>query len=162
MLKYFRITVLALLIGWMILIFCLSSQTAEASSETSGETVSIIINLFIPGFDELPETEQLKIMENFQFIVRKTAHFAIFAILGGLSFLNVVTYKNIAFKFRFILSSLFCLVYAVSDELHQLIVPGRSGEIRDVLIDFGGALIGIAFLSLIVKISKFKFIKKYT
>jgi VanZ family protein len=50
----------------------------------------------------------------------------------------------------------------VSDELHQLAVAGRSGEVRDVLIDFCGALLGIAFFTLLTKVLKFKFIKKYT
>ena len=36
------------------------------------------------------------------------------------------------------------LVYAVSDELHQLFSPGRSCQIKDMLIDFCGASAGIA------------------
>ena len=35
------------------------------------------------------------------------------------------------------------LVYAASDEIHQLYVPGRAGQFRDVLIDSAGVLLGI-------------------
>lgn len=36
------------------------------------------------------------------------------------------------------------VVYGVSDELHQLLVPGRDASIWDALADAGGALLAIA------------------
>jgi len=36
-----------------------------------------------------------------------------------------------------------CSLYAVTDEIHQLFVPGRSGELRDVMIDSIAALVGV-------------------
>ena len=39
----------------------------------------------------------------------------------------------------------YCVFYAAIDEIHQLFVPGRSGEIKDVLIDSCGSFIGIHF-----------------
>lgn len=162
MLKFFRIISILLLIGWAIMIFCLSAETAETSSKTSGGFVAAIINILFPDYENLSVAEQLAVSEQLQFIIRKTAHFTIYAILGALSFLSVVTYKKIPFFCRLAISSAFCLLYAVSDELHQLAVAGRSGEVRDVLIDFCGALLGIAFFTLLTKVLKFKFIKKYT
>ena len=41
--------------------------------------------------------------------------------------------------------------YAASDELHQLFVPGRSGEIKDVLLDSLGVLLGVLLLGLLWK-----------
>lgn len=41
---------------------------------------------------------------------------------------------------------LICLCYGIIDELHQLIVPGRSCELLDWLSDVGGAIIGIIFV----------------
>lgn len=144
------------------MIFCLSAETAETSSKTSGGFVAAIINILFPDYENLSVAEQLALREQLQFIIRKTAHFTIYAILGALSFLSVVTYKKIPFFCRLAISSAFCLLYAVSDELHQLAVAGRSGEVRDVLIDFCGALLGIAFFTLLTMVLKFKFIKKYT
>ena len=36
------------------------------------------------------------------------------------------------------------VLYAVTDELHQMLVPGRQGSLRDVLIDAAGVLAGVA------------------
>ena len=36
----------------------------------------------------------------------------------------------------------FCILYAASDEIHQLFVPGRGAQFRDVMIDFSGAILG--------------------
>ena len=35
-------------------------------------------------------------------------------------------------------------LYAASDEIHQLFVPGRSGQLSDVILDSAGALAGVA------------------
>ena len=42
-------------------------------------------------------------------------------------------------------------LYAVTDEIHQHFVPGRSGEITDVLIDSIGCLIGALIMSSILR-----------
>lgn len=41
---------------------------------------------------------------------------------------------------------LLCSLYAVTDEFHQLFVPGRSASTRDILIDSLAALCGVAIL----------------
>lgn len=47
-----------------------------------------------------------------------------------------------------------CISYAISDEVHQLYVPGRSGEVRDVIIDTAGASLGILSYVAIRKVIK--------
>ena len=115
----------------MALIFLLSSQNAAVSSGTSGNVIRLIAGIFRPGFGSLPAAEQAEIVASLQFLVRKSAHFSIYMILGLAT------------------SCAVCLLYAASDEIHQLFVPGRSGEVRDVMIDFSGAVLGIA-LSMLV------------
>ena len=44
------------------------------------------------------------------------------------------------------------ILYAISDEIHQYFVPGRSAEIRDVLIDVLGANIGILLINKIFEL----------
>jgi VanZ family protein len=39
---------------------------------------------------------------------------------------------------------LIATAYAVTDEIHQGFVSGRSAQVRDVLIDTAGALVGVA------------------
>ena len=44
---------------------------------------------------------------------------------------------------------IFSIFYAASDEFHQTFVPGRDGNIVDVLIDSSGALVGILLSSIV-------------
>ena len=132
----------------MALIFLLSSQNAAVSSGTSGNVIRLIAGIFRPGFGSLPAAEQAEIVASLQFLVRKSAHFCLYMILGVLSFLAVISYEKLLFALRLTTSCGICLLYAASDEI-QLFIPGRSGEVRDVMIDFSGAVLGIA-LSMLV------------
>jgi|GEM_PF-1407153 len=40
---------------------------------------------------------------------------------------------------------LFCLIFAATDEIHQIYVPGRSADVRDWLFDAGGAVLALAY-----------------
>lgn len=79
-------------------------------------------------------------------LMRKSAHFIAYLILG---FLVSHALKNeaavspsIIWKRRGI-SLLLCVVYAISDEFHQVFVPGRGPLLKDVFIDGSGAALGI-------------------
>jgi VanZ family protein len=69
-------------------------------------------------------------------VLRKLAHAAEFAVLGAL--LLRATDRA---PFAFALGSL----YALSDELHQVLVPGRMGSPLDVAIDIVGVACGVLF-----------------
>lgn len=159
MLKTFRATTIILTLSIMTFIFYMSSQTADESSASSSLFIEFFAKIFVSDFEMLTFEKQASIVSSLQFIVRKGAHFSIYALLGGLSYLSVVTYNKISFKMRTVLSAVACLIYSVSDEIHQSFVPGRSGELRDVCIDFCGSLLAILILTFIFKHSKFKFIK---
>lgn len=103
MFKYF------LPIGWMILIFILSS---------------------IPG-SEYPATT---------FDYAPIAHFFEFAVLTWLVLRCFkLTPKTI------ILTLVFCALFALSDEIHQIFVFGRSASLMDWLIDFLAILCVLQF-----------------
>ena len=77
-------------------------------------------------------------------LMRKSAHFIAYLILG---FLVSHAMKNdgstaLAWKRRGA-SLLLCVAYAISDEIHQIFVPGRGPLVKDILIDGAGAVIGI-------------------
>ncbi len=156
MLKLFRILSVILLISWMVMIFNLSAENAKTSSKTSGRIVDAVLEIIVPDYDNLSESEQLKIRENLQFVIRKTAHFTIYGILGVFAFMSIATYKSIPIAYRLLSPAAVCLIYSISDELHQRLVPGRSGELRDVLIDFCGSLLGISAVFLITRLKLFK------
>lgn len=70
--------------------------------------------------------------------MREIAHFICFACLSGSLFGLLNTFKKI--RFPKVWAFLATVLYAVTDEIHQFFVPGRSCELRDVLIDSSGAL----------------------
>jgi VanZ family protein len=67
-------------------------------------------------------------------VLRKIAHAAEYAILGAL-LLRATGNPRLAFAIG--------VVYAISDEVHQLFVPGRMGSPIDVAIDAVGVAVGI-------------------
>lgn len=116
----------------MAVIFLLSGEGAHDSRSRSGA----IVNVFKDSF-------HVDLAEDFlSFLTRKAAHIIAYFILGLLIYSVVKTYKFTA-KRTIVLSVLLALFYAIFDEIHQLFVPGRSGEIGDVLIDTVAAIIGI-------------------
>ena len=140
---------LILIVTWMAFIFSMSSQNSEVSSNTSGGTIKIVLSS-VPQFNEQPEEVQEEVVEELQFITRKSAHFIAYMILGILSILLILEINKINKKPQFAL--LLCVLYAISDEIHQLFVPGRSGQFRDVLIDSAGSCVGIGIVLLVVKL----------
>lgn len=138
-----------LIVIWMAFIFSMSSQNSEVSSNTSGSTIKMILSV-VPKFTEQPEEVQENVVENLQFITRKCAHFIGYMILGILSIFTFLQFKEINKKPQF--AFLVCVVYAISDEIHQLFVPGRAGQLRDVMIDSSGSFVGIALVLLCIKI----------
>ena len=148
--KAFRITAALFLVLWMILIFTFSSQNAEVSSETSGTVVQKLCEVFYPDFKAVPAEEQTDIISSFQFIARKSAHFSIYTVLGILSALTFISYKGIRFYLRFAISAAVCLLYAVSDEIHQYFVGGRGAMVSDVLLDSAAALTAVTLFWILV------------
>lgn len=125
---------------WMGLIFYFSAQPAEESTELSHSVGKKIGECFVPGFSEWSAEEQERFSESVDFYVRKSAHASEYAVLAVL-FLGVLHFggKNMRiYLFAFLLT---CF-YAATDEIHQLFVPGRSGQIGDVFLDSSGALAG--------------------
>ena len=131
--KYLILTIL-----WMLFIFVMSQTPGNDSSKQSNFIVDIIIHI-------LPITR-----DTLSFIVRKCAHMTEYAILTFLLYKTFVHKQNPLIK-----SFLFTVLYACSDEFHQLFVDGRSCEIRDWAIDTVGALVGaLAFYIIYIIIKK--------
>ena len=134
----------------MIVIFYFSAQPAEESADLSGglsyHLVTMVKNMF--GL-EWNQEEVLLISERLDYPVRKMAHLTEYALLGisvafGLAYgterfvrLSKENVRRLCFETQRIGS-----LYAVSDEIHQLFVPGRAGMVGDVLIDSVGVLVG--------------------
>ncbi len=130
---------LILIILCMMLIFSFSSDNADTSTKKSDSVIVRTCEVLIGR--KLTSYEKEKYIEKFVFIVRKGAHFSIYLILGLLIMSYFKEIYLVSNKGLF-LTVIICFLYACSDEIHQLFVPGRSGEIRDVLIDTTGGVLG--------------------
>lgn len=90
------------------------------------------------------------------FIFFKTLHVIEYAVLYMAIFRGVAWRKKDVNPEDYLLTLLYCFLYAGSDELHQTLVPSREGVLRDVFIDTGGMLVGYMllrqkFVSLLVR-----------
>ncbi|MBR6689438.1 MAG: VanZ family protein [Clostridia bacterium] len=143
-----RIISIIFVLAWMITVFMLSHQIAEESSKTSSNFITVIIKLFNKDIEqEQLETMILKV----EMIVRKLAHFVLYTLGGMLITIMFINFKEYITKTK-IASFLLGATYAITDEIHQLFIPGRSGEIRDVLIDSTGVLLGVFIIYLLMRI----------
>lgn len=126
---------LIIVIIWMLLIFIMSSFDATESTNQSNFIVNIITDIF-----------KIENIELLSFIIRKLAHFTEYLILGFLT-INMLNKNDISKKY--LISIIICIIYATSDEIHQIFVPGRACQIRDVLIDSIGSITGVYLYKLI-------------
>lgn len=129
----------------MGVIYYFSSKPAVVSAESSMTIANGIIELYENITDApLQEATRPEKVEKLDHIVRKCAHFLEYMVLAAALCLPLWI-KGMEGKRRILLAVVLTAVYAVSDEFHQTFVPGRSGELKDVLIDTSGAVLG-AFL----------------
>ena len=147
--NFFRYFCLVLIIAICIFIFLMSAAEGPTSSKISGSFIEAIIRFFNKGFDSLSKQQRLEIIASYQHFVRKAAHFSVYALLGIFTNGFLITYRELR-KFKsLIFSFIFVLLYSISDEIHQLFIPLRSGQFSDVILDTLGGILGILILKLI-------------
>ena len=133
-----------LCIIWMLVIFWFSAQVADDSQEMSDFFVHLLDAVFSL---DIMRNEIIRDMTSF--LVRKAAHMSEYAVLAILFGLTIREYK----KEPWLLLAL-AAAYAATDEFHQLFVPGRSGQLKDVLIDTAGGALGLGLLALILYLKR--------
>ena len=132
----------------MILIFLFSSQNATESNRTSGATFEWITETFMSN-----SVAQGTLMKELsEKGLRKIAHFFIYFCLGVTTFLAGKEWSKVTHKRYAHIAWIVATIYACTDEFHQYFIPGRSCEIKDVCLDSAGALCGILFVWLILKL----------
>ncbi len=124
-------------VGWMSLIFILSHQPASVSSGLSSGITEFLLGAIAEWFPGSGAE-----VEQFHTLVRKNAHFIAYLILGVL-LVNAFGKWGRLNSRHLVAAFVIAVLYAASDEYHQLFIEGRSGEVRDVLIDSAGAATGI-------------------
>jgi VanZ family protein len=88
----------------------------------------------------------------FNYIVRKSAHFTEYAILGALLFRAFRSSDVLRWRFKWVAYSfMFSVAWALLDELHQTFTQKRGGSIWDSLLDSSGALVMLAVISIVAR-----------
>lgn len=154
--QFVFIVFLVLLLSWAFVIFGFSSNNAEESLEQSDGITKWLLMLFDDEFEDLPEEQQLEMIEEYDWIVRKFAHFASFAVLCVLAYYCAGSLKHLPDRYirPALISVPFCVVFAISDEFHQTFVDGRAGRFTDVLIDSAGVLTGTAVATALLLLAR--------
>lgn len=128
---------------WAAFVFSQSLLPGPVSSSESGFIVWLLQRL--PGASGW----DLELAEH---LVRKTAHFTEYALLGVLYLLTARSRGSL--RGRLTLPLFWGLLTPVADESLQLLVEGRSGQLTDVLLDFSGVLAGMGVCLLILWIQE--------
>ncbi len=135
----------------MVMIFAFSHAPANVSSETS-MALTTTLQFYAREFFGIESMNSVAI-ETMEWVVRKLAHVTEYALLsiticyayGGMRKSTLVGMLKVV-GVAIVLSAL----YAVTDEIHQLFIDGRSGQIKDVVIDTMGATLGGILYSIVV------------
>jgi len=140
-----------LLIFWMIVIFMLSHQTSDVSGGASGsiiyDTLSFICSIFdfnianLTGFIEIIHEPIREVMHALEYLI--------LAILAMNALHQSGVDKNIL-----LYSILFCFIYSIFDEVHQIFIPGRTFQILDLFMDFIGYMLGGFIANIFIKKNK--------
>ncbi len=139
----------------MITIFFFSSQTAIESQATSDGFFAAFVSLVQGLFGGQMAPWLVFPMNLLHRVLRKLAHGGIYVLLGASICGTLVCARQPKSRWRQGISALGTTVlYAVSDEIHQRFVAGRSGELRDVCIDSIGAVFGVAVVLISVFLIK--------
>ena len=156
----FVIVLMILLTMSMGGMYYFSSQDGNTSSAQSNMVINIIEE--IRDKVTLKNEELIKIKDTIinnlrrygkSFVVRKAAHFGIYAIIGG-TMVIIIYLLSKQVIFSACISFTLAFLYALFDEKRQVSVTGRSGSLRDVFIDSSGALLAISILAFIFMFCK--------
>jgi VanZ family protein len=151
---------------WMLLIFFFSSQPYE-SQDLKPWLQSVLSFERIPRYlyhiqlkygGHLISIKTLGLTGFVEFFIRKSAHVTEYAILGVLLFqlLRMIFPRFMGIS---LISISLCYLYAVTDEFHQSFVADRTPLFADVLLDTGGAALGILLFVILSRMIVFMYRK---
>lgn len=178
-LLFWRIVLGVLIVCNMAVVFLFSSQSGTKSAAVSQKVTANMVELipkdYLDKVTEPPKQsgtttpeittnekkpnqkepqkelskEQLALIKKWHTPIRKLAHMAEFGSLASLAFIFLLTWGG-KILWRYAASLGFALVYAATDELHQLFRDGRGARLSDVAIDFAGAFIACTLALIVV------------
>ncbi|HXW84167.1 MAG TPA: VanZ family protein [Candidatus Binataceae bacterium] len=131
-----QLTLWAPVLIWGAVIFTLS--TSAFSAANTARIIDPLLAWLVPGISPIS-------VEVGHVLIRKCAHFTEYAILFWLLIRGPMAGRPY-------LALGLCVLYALSDEGHQIFVPGRTASLYDVALDSTGAAFGGFVRSAVVEI----------
>lgn len=147
-----KATLIVLLFILFITIFCFSNQNGEDSTIISRGITRKVADK-ISRIQNLEGAEREKAILKIEVVIRKLAHFSLYMVMG-IILMALVLPDNIKERNKVLCSLWIGVMYAISDELHQIVVPMRTAKITDVLIDTCGVIVGIGLVILCNRLIK--------
>ena len=119
--------------------FLFSNMSSNVSNSRSKDIIRkgivIVDKVFNKNMDK-DHIERLVIKLNYPF--RKICHFSEYFLLSILILLSL-RLANVSINKCIIVTLIFCSVFSISDEIHQMFVVGRSPLLLDCFIDISGS-----------------------
>lgn len=97
--------------------------------------------------------ESVKRNYEYDIMLRKFAHFMEYFLLAVL-FFTVLSVSKVRQKKALTITLFFCILFAAIDEFHQNFIPGRTGLVRDAMIDSAGSTLAVILLFFVTSIFK--------
>lgn len=133
--------IILMIIYYSFIIWSFSSHPADISAKESKSITGIIYDKFAVNIEKFSDMGRDMFVSKTDTIIRKCAHFTLFFIFALIISMYVNCFNKEAGVFLLVVF-LTGVIFAVSDEVHQLFVPGRGCQMRDVLIDSNGVMAG--------------------
>lgn len=148
----FIVIILSLLC--MCIIFYFSSQNNGDTNILSKNVTRKIAETIFSDFKIMNADIQNTITSQLNLFIRKTAHFSLYFLMSMTIYFVFAIWKK-RYLISGIISVSFSFIYAILDEFHQSLVPGRTPLVKDVIIDTSGAILGTIFSFMIICSVKF-------
>lgn len=133
--SFFKYITWILFIIMLIIMFLFSNMSSGDSNSRSKKIIRsgvvIVDKVFNLNMDD-KDINKTVIKLNYPF--RKLCHFCEYFLLSLLLIL-ALRLSNLSIKTSIIITMSFCIIYSISDEVHQIFVSGRSPLIIDCIID---------------------------
>lgn len=145
---------LLLIILWITIIFLFSNMKGIKSDSASKGFIykTVEIGFTILNKDLTPN--ELEIITNrLNYPFRKCMHASVYFILS-IFIINAFREVKMDNWKKYMYAILFCFLWAILDETHQLYVDGRTGQMIDVWIDTIGSILWVIIVILFRKVKK--------
>ncbi len=133
---------------WMGVMFYFSTKTWGGAETQS--LLDRLLTLYLPSVRELLSASELG---HLNFVIRKLAHFTEYAVLTLLGYWGWSKSLGYSSQQAIRIALATSILFAISDEFHQLFVPGRTSLYTDVLIDCLGASLSALAIRQVVRTS---------